>query len=186
MATDDTTLARIRDALEGSGRVDNDRIAVARDGEEIVLRGSVSSAEEASAAAMIAERDPTETVAVRNELRVDQGLREATTQGAGAVGAEDAAAPQRSPEVPGQPDDLTTNAEEALGENVAWDPPDAPSLAPTQAEQRGYLSRDATVPPAADEGEVADPEAVEPSAGDLSAGELGQVARAEPDDDEDR
>lgn len=180
MTIDDETLARIRVALEDSSRVDADRLQVAADGEEVVLRGAVATPEEATVAAMIAEQDaPT----VRNELLVDAGLRE----GAGAAGAaaeQPSSSPQRSPEDPAQPDDLTPNAEEALGEGVAWDPPEAPSSAPTRAEERGHLSRDATAVPTAPEGEVDDADTVEPSAADLSAAELERSAR--PDEREDR
>lgn len=177
MTIDDETLARIRVALEDSSRVDADRLQVTADGEDVVLRGAVATPEEATVAAMIAEQD---TPTVRNELLVDAGLRE----GAGAAGDAPSPAPQRSPEDPDRPDDLTPNAEEALGEGVAWDPPEAPSSAPTRAEERGYLSRDAEAVPAAPEGDVEDPDAVDPSAADLSAAELERSAR--PDDREDR
>lgn len=179
MAIDDETLARIRVALEDSSRVDAARLDVSRDGQEVVLRGAVATPEEATVAAMIAEQD---TLTVRNELLVDAGLRE----GAGAAAEEQpSSAPQRSPEDPAQPaDDLTPNAEEALGESIAWDPPEAPSSAPTRAEERGHLSRDSTAVPAAPEGEVEDPDTVEPSAADLSAAELKRSAR--PDEREDQ
>lgn len=178
MTIDDETLARIRAALEESARVDAARLQVAQDGQEVVLRGAVATPEEATVAAMIAEQD---TPTVRNELLVDAGLRE----GAGAAAGEEPSAPQRSPEDPAQPaDDLTPAAEEALGESIAWDPPEAPSSAPTRAEERGHLARDATAVPVAPEGDVEDPDAEEPSAADLSAAELQRAAR--PDHREDR
>lgn len=187
MAIDDETRARIRDALQRSDRVDAGRIDVADDGEEVVLRGAVASPEEATVAVMIAENDAADAVSVRNELRVDEGLREATAQDAGGVAAEDAAAPQRSPEQPAQPaDDLTPHAEEALGEGIAWDPPEEPTTAPTQGEERGVLAHDTSVPPSAEEGMVDDPHDVEPSAADMSAAELERTARPQPDHDEDR
>lgn len=183
----DETRARIRDALARSDRVDAGRIDVAADAEEVVLRGAVATPEEATVAVMIAEADAAEVVTVRNELRVDEGLREATAQDAGGVAAEEQAAPQRSPEQPGQPaDDLTPHAEEALGEGIAWDPPEQPATAPTQTEERGVLARDTSVPPSAEEGTVDDPDAVAPSAADLSAAELERSSRPRPDNDEDR
>lgn len=186
MAIDEETRARINDALERSDRVDAGRIDVADDGDAVVLRGAVATPEEATVAVMIAEADATEAVTVRNELRVDEGLREATAQDAGGVAAGKAT-PQRSPEQPGQPaDDLTPHAEEALGESIAWDPPDAPSTAPTQGEERGRLARDTSVPPSAEAGTVDDPDDVDPSAADLSAAELERTARPQPDHDEDR
>jgi len=177
MTIDDETLARIRLTLESSARVDASRVQVAREGADVVLRGAVATPEEASVAALIAEQD---TPTVRNELLVDAGLRE----GDAASADQPSPAPPRSPEDPAQPADLTPHAEEALGEGMAWDPPDAPSLAPTRAEERGYLSRDAASEPAAPEGDVEDPDAVEPSAADLSAAELERSAR--PDNREDQ
>lgn len=187
MAIDDETIARINETLETADRVDAHRIRVVGDGGEVVLHGAVATPEEATVAAMIAEKGAAGAVTVRNELRVDQGLREATAQDAGGRAAEDAGTPQRSPEQPGQPaDDLTPHVEEALGESLAWDPPEEPASAPTRGEERGLPSRDTTVPAAAREGTVDDPDAVEPSAGDLSAAELERAARPQPDHDEDR
>lgn len=174
MAPDDT-LARIRAALDASDRVDAGRVEIVRDGEEVVLRGAVATPEEASVAAMVAEQD---VERVRNELRVDAGLREGTSDAHGPRPGQPEPEPARSPEIPGQPtDDPTTDVAEALGENRAWQPPDAPSFAPTRAEERGRLTRDTTAVPAAPEGDVDDPDAVEPSAADLSAAELERTAR---------
>lgn len=171
MTADDETLARIRAALADAERVDAARVEVGRDGQEVVLRGAVASPEEATVAAMVAERDADR---VRNELHVDPGLREATSEGgAPAMGVPDRA-PQRSPEDPAQPaDDLTPDVEEALGENLAWDPPEAPSSAPTRAEERSRPG-----------GERGDPEESGSSAPDLSAAELARSAR--PAEREDR
>lgn len=171
MTADDETLARIRAALDDSDRVDAARVEVARDGQQVVLRGAVATAEEGTAAAMIAERDADR---VRSDLRVDAGLREATSTGAPPPTGQPAAAPSTSPEDPTRPaDDLTANVEEALGENLAWDPPDVPASAPTRAEERGSPA-----------GEASEAGEVEPSAGDLSAAELQRDAR--PTDGEDR
>lgn len=178
MTADDETLARIRAALDDEERVDARRVEVHRDDQGVVLRGAVATPEEATAATMVAELD---TASVRNELRVDPGLREATSAGAAPPVGAPPPAPQRSPEDPSQPaDDLTPHVEEALGENLAWDPPEAPVLAPTRAEERGS--------PAGEAGRIEDPapdDADEaPSAADLSAAELRRTAR--PDSQEER
>ncbi|HVL99651.1 MAG TPA: BON domain-containing protein [Egibacteraceae bacterium] len=176
MAPDDDTLDRIRAALDESVRVDPERVEILREGDDVVLRGAVATPEEASVAAMIAER---EVERVRSELRVDAGLRERTTGGAGPEG-EPEAAPQRSPELPSEPaDDLTSDVAEALGESLPWDPPDTPSFTPTRAEERGVMGRDTAAASLAPEGPVDDPDDVEPSAPDLSAAELERSARPE-------
>lgn len=178
MTADDETLARIRAALDGETRVDAGRVEVAREGQDVVLRGAVATSEEATVAAMIAERD---TRRVRNDLRVDAGLREATSAEAAPPIGRPAPAPQRSPEDPSQPaDDLTPNVEEALGENLAWDPPEAPTSAPTRAEERGSRAGEMRDP------EAGDPREGEPSAGDLSAAELQRAARPTGEDREER
>lgn len=180
MTVDDETLARIRSALRDAERVDAGRVEVTRDGGDVVLRGAVATPEEATVAALIAEQD---VESVRNDLRVDPGLREATSQGAPPPPGQPAPAPQRSPEDPSQPaDDLTTDVSEALGESLAWDPPDAPATAPTASEQRGRVPRDVTAQPAAPEGTVDDADEVEPSAGDLSAAELERSARGDEEE----
>lgn len=126
MATDDETLARIREVLDRSPRIDNSRIEVARDGEQIVLRGTVATAEEAGVAAVIADGaiEVANGPPVRSQLRVDANLRETVVDAAtgGARG------PQPFDE-DHKPADLTTDSAAALGENAAWDPPDAPSAA---------------------------------------------------------
>lgn len=164
MNADEETLARIRTALANAERVDSSRVEVGREGQEVVLRGAVATPEEATVAALLAERD---AARVRSELHVDAGLREATSAGAALAPGTPDPAPQRSPEDPTQPaDDLTSSVEEALGENIAWDPPDAPSFAPTRAEQRSV--------PAGDRGEPGEGGASTP---DLSAAERTRAAR---------
>lgn len=178
MTADDETLARIRAALEDETRVDAARVEVAREGHDVVLRGAVATPEEATVAAMIAERD---TQGVRNDLRVDAGLREATGTAAAPPMDQPTPTPQRSPEDPSQPaDDLTPHVEEALGENLAWDPPEAPTSAPTRAEERGSPAGEARDP------EGGDPDEVEPSAGDLTAADLQRAAHPDHEDREER
>jgi hypothetical protein len=169
MAFDEETLATIRDVLDRSDRVDASRIDLTGgDGGPVVLVGSVASDEEATAAAMLVEQHVS---AVDNRLRVDPGIREDTT-----------GPPVTGP--PPQTDDVTTDVDEALAENVPWDPPDAPSTPPTPAEQRGSTDRDGQVPPAADAGPVANPDEITPSAPDLSQAELERSAH--PAQEEDR
>jgi hypothetical protein len=186
MAFDEQTLAEIRDALDRSERVDASRIDVTGgDGDDVVLRGAVSTHEEASAAAMLVEQH---VPGVDNRLRVDPGIREDTTGAPGAQTAprteqdgssqirERPLAQDLSAQVqtwqPTETDDLTSDVDEALAENVAWDPPDTPSMPPTAAEQRGHGERDARIAAAAPEGPVDDPDEVAPSAPDLSQAEL--------------
>lgn len=184
--TDDDILARIRAVLEGSPRIDAARIEVLRDGEDVVLRGAVATPEEASVAAMIVEGRAGDVVrptgdsygllTVRNELRVDPGLREVTSE----------AQPARSSGAEDTPEDPAVAAYEALGENVAWDPPDAPSLAPTRGEELGRPAAAPSMPPPAEPGTVGDDDEAAPSASDLSAAELERSARPADTDDKDR
>lgn len=106
---DQGTIDVIREALRDSDRVDSARIELVIDDGAVVLRGSVATAGEADVAAMVAEQH---AEAVRNQLSVDGGVRDDTPDGQ-AVAAD--------------ADYLTTDAAEALGENVPWDPPDQPS-----------------------------------------------------------
>jgi hypothetical protein len=190
MAFDEQTLAEIRHALERSERVDASRIDVTGgDGDDVVLRGSVSTHEEASTAAMLVEQH---APGVDNQLRVDPGIREDTTrapeepnaprteQDGSSQTRERPLAQDLSAQVqtwqPTETDDLTSDVDEALAENVAWDPPDTPSAPPTAAEQRGHGERDARIAAAAPEGPVDDPDEVAPSAADLSQAELERSA----------
>lgn len=165
MSVDDETIARIRQKLDEAERVDASRVELARDHDRVCLRGSVSTPEEATVAAMIAEE---ELAPVQNQLQVDPGLR--------------AAPNQSETEQPAEPggvaaDTTVEDSEAAVAENLPWDPPDAPQMAPTPTEQRGALSRDAAENSIAPE-ERAD-EAGERSASDLSTEELRRAAHAE-------
>jgi hypothetical protein len=133
-------LDEILAALQNSGRIDASRIELAyRDG-TVILTGSVASAEEATWAETVAgER----ALQVENQLRVDRLLREGNVQAQAAEQVE-----TRSDEVlvgstdmlAGPDAQITSDVTEALEENVPWDPPTEPSLAPTQAEYGGEVS----------------------------------------------
>lgn len=183
--TDDDTIARIRDVLDASPRIDAARVEVSRDGGDVVLRGAVATPEESSVAAMIVEgkaadafratTEADETLTVRNELRVDAGLREVASE---AAASADAAESEVPPPPPGEaPPDLTTDAHDALSENVAWDPPDAPSFAPTRGEELGRPQGASSMPDPAPAGAVDGEADTEPSASDLSAADLERSAR---------
>lgn len=196
MTSDDDTLARIRALLAGSPRIDAARIEVVRDGAQVVLRGAVSTPEEASVAAMVVEGragdvlgstgDSGEALTVRNELRVDAGLREATSEAEPAEAARPPAAAGDTPGGEDVPTDLTADAHEALDKNVPWDPPEAPSFAPTRGEELGRPVRASSMPPPARPGTVDNADEEDPSASDLSAAELERTARPTDPDDKDR
>lgn len=118
---DQGTIDVIRDALADSGAVELDRVELVLDDGAVVLQGAVPTQEQATLAAMLAERHAGE---VRNHLRVDRHLREDETHSAVPSGAQD-------------PDDgLVTDVSEALDENQPWDPPTEPHTGLTANEQR--------------------------------------------------
>lgn len=151
---DQGTIDVIREALASGGDVELDRVElVLDDGGAVVLRGAVSTPEQASLAAMVAEQHAEQ---VHNLLEVDAGLREnpadhmavaddAAERAArmdlrGEMEAQDrpgmgewSAQTTQQTDVamgPAEDGDLTTDVSEALGENVPWDPPDHPQAAP--------------------------------------------------------
>lgn len=136
----DEDLMEIRAVLDESDRVDATYIRLATSNDAVVLRGSVATAEEATAAEILVSEYAADVI---NELRVDRGLRE------GAVDpiATEPATPPADEVLVGDVDMLagpdaavTDDLSVALEENEPWDPPDEPSLAPTVAEYRGDLS----------------------------------------------
>lgn len=193
---DQGTIEVIREALADSGGVELDRVELVLDEGAVVLRGAVSTAEQASLAAMVAEQHADE---VRNLLSVDAGLRE--NQADHMAVATDAAERAADDGLPGQmqdqdrplnqewsaqtsqqtdvamrrpDDDQVTDIEEALGENVAWDPPTQPHMVPTRDEQRGLIGGDQELEPLAEQGADGDGE---PSLPDVSQAELERDAR---------
>lgn len=200
---DDGTLAVIREALRDSDKVPVDRVELDLREGAVVLRGSVATSEQADVAAMVAAQHADE---VHNELRVDPGIREDASDPADI--ARDAALREAddtdeelddSAVVPDRPrgedwsaqraglesltasqqrDDLTSDVSEALAENVAWDPPDQPHLAPTESEQRQLLDREQAPEGLAEQGE---PVEGEPSLPELSKSELERDAHPRED-----
>jgi hypothetical protein len=171
----------VREALLGADSLDSRGIRVEADDDVIVLRGSVASHEEATAAAMIAERHAD---VVRNEISVDRNLREVTDM------AQDQPVAEPNREAAGssfggvsEPDDLVTDMQESLTENVPWDPPHEAVQVPTRAEARGLVDRspgdeagDDILDGAADAGAKSLP--------DLSPEELARAAHPQPRDEE--
>ncbi len=183
MAIRPEVLDLIQEALDRADGVDPSDIDLELDGDAVVLRGAVSTFEEASAAALLAEEHAS---AVRNELRIDPNLRENPVGvDSLAVAPEPGGTPAADAEV-GQPDDLVTDVGDALAENVPWEPPDEPTFVPTLAEERGVVDHDVVAVEPADAGPLSeeDAEGVEPSLPDLSAEELRRAARPAPRDDD--
>ena len=173
----------VREALATADTVDARTIHVDAAEDAVVLRGSVATHEEASAAAMIAEQHADR---VRSELTIDTNLRES----AAAVDGEASTAPNR--DVAGsslgpveQSDDLVTDMQESLTENVPWDPPHEAVQVPTRAEERG------TQAGARVDGDTTGGDGLDDlgtggkSLPDLSPDELARAAHPQPRDEED-
>lgn len=137
---DPEVLDEIKAALEDSERVDATRIVVQGGDDEVILRGSVASSDEASAAALIAE---TRTQRVSNQLTIDPALREgieAPVSVERVEPAENEVLIGNSDMLAGPDAAIETDLDRALEENVPWTPPDEPQLAPTQDEYAGATS----------------------------------------------
>jgi len=201
---DQGSLDVIREALADSGGVELDRVELSLDDGAVVLRGAVSTTEQASLAEMLAEQHAGE---VRNLLRVDSGLREDHSDPAtvadeararaaddglpGELQAQDrprledwsAQTTQQTDVVPQDPgmerleERSTSDISEALGENVPWDPPTQPHLPPTAAEQRGTQQHGQEAEEVAEPGD-AGPEGRK-SLPEVSQAELERDARAD-------
>ena len=171
----------VREALLSADSLDSRGIRVETDDDVIVLRGSVASHEEATAAAMIAERHAD---AVRNEISVERNLREVTDM------AQDQPVARPSRDARGsslaaveEPDDLVEDMQESLTENVPWDPPHEAVQVPTRAEERGLVDRSPDDPAGDDVLDEAD-DAGAKSLPDLSPEELARAANPLPRDKE--
>lgn len=140
----------VRVALDEAEGVDPARIEVVARGDAVVLSGAVSTAEESSVAALLAERHAAEVV---NELLVDPNLREGAappTDREEAVPAENEVLIGATDMLAGPDAAIETDMSRALEENVPWDPPDEPHLAPTGAEAGHAMSEGSPVAADAD------------------------------------
>lgn len=175
MAIDSDDPDVIVQALQASDSVDARAVDVIVEDGAVVVRGTVATFEEASAALRIAEEH---TPNVRNELRVDVNMRE---------GIGDVAPPTDAPrdlqgstyQVDGD-DDLVSDVQESLDESLPWNPPDEPVEVPTRAESRGIADPNAADdddPEAGVLAESADP--TDTSLPDVSADELARAAHPE-------
>lgn len=167
---------RVQEALDASEVVDARRVAVEILERRVVLKGTVASHEEASAAVLLAE-SVTE-FDVSDELNVDRGLREGTAprramgepteraEGEILVGDPDMLAGPETKIEGGSP--------RAYAEDIPWDPPDAPTLAPTVAEQRGIAPSFT-----GDRDDTADVSRIEPGkvAADLTREDLARLGQ---------
>jgi hypothetical protein len=141
MAIDTDQIDEIREALRAADSVDPSSIQITAEDDVLVLRGSVATFEQASAAQQIAQE---RLESVRNELQVDTNLREDGTSVQTAGGAE---AGRReglrgsSYDPLEQADDVVTDFQESLDENLPWDPPHEAVEVPTVAESRGRGDR---------------------------------------------
>jgi hypothetical protein len=183
MAIDTDQIDDVLAALAEVDSVDARGIRVDAEDEAVVLRGSVATHEESAAAQQVAQE---RAEAVRNELVVDPNLRE-------TGGVEPTAAVDKSARREGlqgssfdpleRTDDLVTDVQESLDENVSWDPPHAPVEVPTRAEARGVADRGAVVADSDGPAEVELDEqnaTVERSLPDVSAEELTRAAHPQP------
>jgi hypothetical protein len=119
MRIDPESVEQVRAALAESPRVDERRISVHVEHDEVVLRGAVATPQEASVAAMIAER---EVPGVVNALQVDPGLREGVDEPDEAERTDDIDHLERDA------GPVVTDLEESLEENEPYEPPDEPYL----------------------------------------------------------
>ena len=186
MAIDTDQIDEVLAALEAADSVDCGGIRVDADGDAVVLRGSVATFEESSAAQQIAHEHAD---SVRNELVVDHNLRE--TGGSEPTAADNADDSARRDGLRGssydpleRSDDIVTDVQESLDENEPWDPPHESVEVPTRAEARGVADRrvapaDADLDAELDE----DPGSGGKSLADVSPEELAQAAHPQPEED---
>lgn len=186
MANDTDQIDEVLAALEAADSVDAGGIRVVTEGEAVVLRGSVATFEESSAAQQIAQEHAD---TVRNELAVDHNLRE--TGGMEPTSADNGDAAARREGLQGssydpleRTDDTVTDVQDSLDENVPWDPPHESVEVPTRAESRGVADRraapaDADIDTELDE----DPGSGEKSLADVSPEELARAAHPQSEED---
>lgn len=189
MAIDTDQIDEVVAALEAADSVDASGIRVDAEDDVVVLRGSVATFEESSAAQQIATEHADD---VRNELVVDQNLRETGGMEASSDDNGDQAARREglrgsSYDPLEQSDDVVTDMQDSLDENLPWDPPHESVEVPTRAESRGVADRrvgpvDADLDAELDE----DQGSTEKSLADVSPEELARAAHPEPAEEDNR
>jgi hypothetical protein len=185
MAIDTDVIDEVRAALAAADAVDASGIRVDAADDAVVLRGAVATHEESAAAQQVAQA---RAEAVRNELAVDPNLRETGGIEPAPSAVVDQAARREglqgsSFDPAERTDDLVTDVQESLDENVSWDPPHAPVEVPTRAESRGVADRglggtDPDGPAEADLDEQYG--TTERSLPDVTAEELARAAHPQP------
>lgn len=171
---------RILAALEGSDRIDASRIDLEFEGDEVVVSGAVASAEEATWVETVVARFASN---VTNNLRVDRGLREGIVEPTAAepvVPAEGEVLVGSTDMLAGPEAEVTSDISIALQENVPWDPPEEPLLAPTASEYGGEVSFGDGDPGAAGEDVPATVDPGDFSAPDLTKEDLEAAAKGSP------
>lgn len=181
MAIDPDQPDVVLQALRAADAVDARGIKAIADGDVLVLRGTVATFEESSAAQLIAEQHGDR---VRNELRVDVNVREEP----GASSAQQAPSGAQSLQTSSfdpveEPDDVEADLQHALEENLPWDPPHEAVEVPTRAQERSRADRSA---PDADDDDtlLADVENGGKSLPDMTPEELSRAADPQPQDEE--
>lgn len=182
MAIDPDQPDVVLEALRAADGVDARGINVIGEDDDLVLRGTVATFEESSAAQLIAEQLSDR---VRNELHVDVNFRE------GVSGDEETAPPRRGESAQTssfnpveQSDDVVVDMQHALEENLSWDAPHEYTEVPTRAEERGLADRSAPEDESDDNTMLADVGNGGKSLPDVSAEELSRSAHPEPRDEE--
>lgn len=177
MAIDPDEYDVVRQALADSDSLDAAGIQVTSEDDTLVLRGSVSTYEEASAAVAIAEQHADD---VRSELAVDVNLREGVDAGEALGDRTRTESLQGSSFNPvEEQDDLVDDMQESLEENLPWDPPHEPVEVPTRAESRGVA-----VSITGDEDALLEEREGTKSLADMTPEELSRAAHPEPRDEE--
>jgi hypothetical protein len=182
MAIDPDQPDVVLEALRAADGVDARGIDAVADGEVLVLRGTVATFEQSSAAQLIAEQHGDR---IRNELHVDVNFREGLEDGAEPTTTRPSESLRSSSFNPvEEPDDLVGDMQHALEENLSWDAPHEYTEVPTRAEERGLADRSAPDDEADDNALLADVENGAKSLPDLSPEELSRAAHPQPRDEE--
>lgn len=182
MPIDPDQLAVVREALSAADAVDARGIQAIADEGVLVLRGTVATFEESSAAQLIAEQHGDQ---VRNELHVDVNFREGlddTAEARTPRGGESLRGSSFNPVE--EPDDVVGDMQHALEENLPWDAPHEYTEVPTRAESRGVADRGAPDEDADDNSLLADVETGTKSLSDMTAEDLTKAAHPQPRDEE--